>query len=140
VISIDGRLCRGGGGGERIVEQGSDIVVQRALVALEREAIIATLIDDLLSDRALTVLKWTLFLGLLAKLGIGCSVRKTERAMAKKTRRKIDTALKAKIALEAVREQEIMQRGIAGSRVIQPLPTGGKLIQDIHPLCGDPLS
>ena len=114
MISIDGRLCRGGGGGERIVEQGSDIVVQRALVALEREAIIATLIDDLLSDRALTVLKWTLFLGLLAKLGIGCSVRKTERAMAKKTRRKIDTALKAKIALEAVREQatvaELAQR------------------------------
>jgi len=29
--------------------------VQRALVALEREAIVATLIDDLLSDRALTV-------------------------------------------------------------------------------------
>ncbi len=55
VISIDGRLCRGGGGGERIVEEGSDIVVQRALVALEREAIVATLIDDLLSDRALTV-------------------------------------------------------------------------------------
>ena len=27
-----------------------------------------------------------------------------------------------------------MQRGIAGSRVIQTLPTGGKLIQDIHPV------
>jgi len=33
---------------------------------------------------------------------------------------------------------EIMQRGIAGSRVIQTLPTGGKLIQDIHPLCAHP--
>ena len=33
---------------------------------------------------------------------------------------------------------EIMQRGIAGSRVIQTLPTGGKLIQGIHLSCDHP--
>jgi hypothetical protein len=41
--------------GQRIVEEHGDIGVQRALIALEREGVITTLIDDLLGDRALTI-------------------------------------------------------------------------------------
>src|SRR5208337_4159808 len=40
---------------QRIVEEHGDIGVQRALIAPEREGVIATLIDDLLGDRALTI-------------------------------------------------------------------------------------
>ena len=47
-------------------------------------------------------MKWAPFSAPGAKLEIGFSVRPTERVMTKKMRRKIDTALKAKIALVAL--------------------------------------
>ena len=68
-------------------------------------------IGDLLSlsldkrARLLGEMKWPRFLGPLAWLEEVCSEwDRTERSMTK-TRRKIDAALKAKIALEALREQ-----------------------------------
>jgi hypothetical protein len=52
VIGVDGG-CDGLGG--RVVEIGADIVMQRVLVALQSQRVIAALIDDLLGDRALAV-------------------------------------------------------------------------------------
>jgi hypothetical protein len=54
MIGVDRRMFRRGLG-QRILEEHGDIGVQRALIALEREGVIATLIDDLLGDRALTI-------------------------------------------------------------------------------------
>ena len=54
MIGIDRGMFRRGLG-QRVVEKHRDIGVQRALIALEGEAVIATLIDDLLGDRALTI-------------------------------------------------------------------------------------
>ena len=54
MIAID----RGVGGdrfGFRIVEEGSDVVVQRALIALQRHGVVAALRDDLAGDAALAV-------------------------------------------------------------------------------------
>ncbi len=54
---------------------------------------------------SLSKVKWPRILGPVAKLEEVCSeCDRTERKMTK-TRRKIDAALKAKIALEALREQ-----------------------------------
>jgi hypothetical protein len=49
--------------------------------------------------------KWSPNLGPAAKLEYDRSVMMTERTMTKKTRRKIDSGMKAKIALEALRER-----------------------------------
>ncbi len=46
------------GGGERgfrIIEKAAHVVVQRSLVSLERQHVVATLVDHLLGDLALTV-------------------------------------------------------------------------------------
>jgi hypothetical protein len=54
VISVHGGVD-GGRLAVRIVEEQTDIGVQRALVSFERQGIVATLIDDLLGDVALAV-------------------------------------------------------------------------------------
>lgn len=54
VIALDNGL----GGGDLaggVIEIADDIVMQRTLVALQRQGVIATLIDDLLGDLALAV-------------------------------------------------------------------------------------
>ena len=52
--SLDGRLGCGRLAG-RIIEKQLDVIMQCALVAFQRQRIVAALIDDLLSDRALAV-------------------------------------------------------------------------------------
>ena len=54
VIGLDIRLGRDGLACG-IVEISADIIVERALIALQSQRIVATLIDDLLSDRTLAV-------------------------------------------------------------------------------------
>lgn len=54
VIPIDGRLHRGGRAG-RIVGITSDIVMQRALIALQGRAVVTLLIDYLLGDCPMAV-------------------------------------------------------------------------------------
>jgi hypothetical protein len=54
VIGVDVRLGRGGLAG-RVAEIANDIIMQRALVALQGQGVPAALIDDLPGNLALTV-------------------------------------------------------------------------------------
>ena len=54
VISIHALRARRRFAG-RVIEEHADVIMQRGLVALQRQGIVAALIDDLLSNRALAV-------------------------------------------------------------------------------------
>ena len=54
MIAVDSLRCRGPRA-SGIVQKQADVIMQRALIAFQRQSVVATLIDDLPSDRALTV-------------------------------------------------------------------------------------
>ena len=54
VIGLDQRLCHGGLAGRDIKKQ-PDVIMRRALVALQCQRVVAALMDNLLSDRTLAV-------------------------------------------------------------------------------------
>ncbi len=65
VAGIDGRLGRGGLGGG-VIKEADDVIVQRALIAFQRQGVVATLIDDLpgrgawqCNASAVTIVPWS---------------------------------------------------------------------------------